>query len=73
MLGISIYLGSEPIAKQIPYIRNMREMGFESIFTSLHIPEEDQSIYREQLQALGKVATILRRIKGNQKFRIVWV
>ncbi|WP_156855202.1 DUF871 domain-containing protein [Oceanobacillus sp. AG] len=59
MLGISIYLGSEPIAKQIPYIRNMREMGFESIFTSLHIPEENQTIYKEQLRALGKVATEL--------------
>ncbi|GGN66579.1 DUF871 domain-containing protein [Oceanobacillus indicireducens] len=59
MLGISIYLGSEPISKQIPYIRNMREMGFESIFTSLHIPEENQTIYKEQLQALGKVATEL--------------
>ncbi|MFD1065823.1 DUF871 domain-containing protein [Oceanobacillus locisalsi] len=56
MLGISIYLGSTPIEKQLPYIRKMKESGFDSIFTSLHIPEDDQTIYKEQLQALGKAA-----------------
>ncbi|GIO21660.1 DUF871 domain-containing protein [Oceanobacillus sp. J11TS1] len=59
MLGISIYLGNEPIAQQIPYIRKMKERGFQSIFTSLHIPEEDHSIYKKQLQELGEIATEL--------------
>jgi len=59
MLGISIYLGNEPIVEQEAYIRRMRESGFRSIFTSLHIPEDDSSKYREQLQALGKLATEL--------------
>lgn len=48
MLGISIYLGNTPIEQQIPYIRKMKESGFRSIFTSLHIPEDDQTIYKEQ-------------------------
>ncbi|WP_193062018.1 DUF871 domain-containing protein [Oceanobacillus oncorhynchi] len=59
MLGISIYLGNTPIEQQIPYIRKMKESGFHSIFTSLHIPEDDQTIYKEQLQALGKAASEL--------------
>ncbi|WP_339184685.1 MupG family TIM beta-alpha barrel fold protein [Oceanobacillus sp. FSL W7-1293] len=59
MLGISIYLGNTPIEQQIPYIRKMKESGFRSIFTSLHIPEDDQTIYKEQLQALGKAASEL--------------
>ncbi|WP_249869032.1 DUF871 domain-containing protein [Oceanobacillus saliphilus] len=56
MLGISIYLGNEPIDQQTSYIRKMKERGFQSIFTSLHIPEDDQTLYKGQLQALGKVA-----------------
>ncbi|WP_080873983.1 DUF871 domain-containing protein [Oceanobacillus timonensis] len=59
MLGISIYLGNTPIEEQLPYIRKMKESGFQSIFTSLHIPEDDQTVYKEQLQALGKAASEL--------------
>lgn len=55
MLGISIYL-SEPVAGQEPYIRKMKEHGFDSIFTSLHIPEDDPSRYRDELKQLGAIA-----------------
>ena len=59
MLGISIYLGNEPIKEQVPYIRKMREHGFQCIFTSLHIPEDDQTMHGAQIEALGKVAVEL--------------
>lgn len=56
LLGISVYLGNGPIVEQIPYIRKMKDHGFQSIFTSLHIPEDDHSVYRKQLKELGKAA-----------------
>jgi len=56
VLGISIYLGSKKVVDQEAYIRQMRESGFRSIFTSLHIPEDDSSNYEEQLKELGKLA-----------------
>ncbi|WP_053368777.1 DUF871 domain-containing protein [Bacillus sp. FJAT-27245] len=55
MLGISVYL-SEPVASQEAYIRKMKEHGFNSIFTSLHIPEDNPAVYRKQLMDLGKLA-----------------
>lgn len=60
MLGISVYLGHDTIANQEAYIRKMNENGFKSIFTSLHIPEDDPSRYNEQLQHLGKLAQELK-------------
>jgi len=39
MRGISIYLGNQSVAEQEAYIKTMREHGFKTIFTSLHIPE----------------------------------
>src|SRR5699024_1559635 len=56
VLGISIYLGNKKVADQETYMRKMRESGFRSIFTSLHIPEDDSSNYEEQLKELGKLA-----------------
>lgn len=56
MRGISIYLGNQSVAEQEAYIKTMREHGFKTIFTSLHIPEADQSLYKEQLQELGQLA-----------------
>ncbi|WP_284139212.1 MupG family TIM beta-alpha barrel fold protein [Virgibacillus sp. LDC-1] len=56
MIGISVYLGNGLISDQAPYIRKMKECGFQSIFTSLHIPEDDHSIYRKQLYDLGLLA-----------------
>ncbi|WP_029269333.1 DUF871 domain-containing protein [Virgibacillus alimentarius] len=59
MLGISVYLGNKEIADQKSYIRKMNDCGFRCIFTSLHIPEEDNSKYKDQLKELGHLATQL--------------
>ena len=56
MLGISVYLGSESIKEFEPYIQKVHKIGFSSIFTSLHIPEDDPSLYKERLQELGALA-----------------
>lgn len=58
MLGISVYLGQD-IAKQAAYIEKMNEHGFQSIFTSLHIPEDDHAEYEKQLKKLGQLASDL--------------
>jgi hypothetical protein len=55
MLGISIYL-SEPVEEKKPYIEKMKNAGFTSIFTSLHIPEDNPEVYRERLMELGSYA-----------------
>ena len=57
MLGISVYLGSESIKEFEPYIQKVHKIGFLSIFTSLHIPEDDPSLYKERLQELGALAS----------------
>ena len=38
------------------YLNKMSKAGFTSIFTSLHIPEDDTSKYTERLRALGTAA-----------------
>ncbi|MCC5891087.1 MupG family TIM beta-alpha barrel fold protein [Exiguobacterium sp.] len=56
MKGLSVYL-SEPLTQQFEeWIGRMREIGFTSLFTSLHIPEDDPSVYTERLRQLGAVA-----------------
>ncbi|MEK5393797.1 MupG family TIM beta-alpha barrel fold protein [Margalitia sp. FSL K6-0131] len=55
MLGLSVYL-SEPIDSQRKYILKLYEKGFRSIFTSLHIPEDNPSVYKERLLELGSIA-----------------
>ncbi len=56
MLGMSVYLGTHSFDDQEQRIRKMKQSGFESIFTSLHIPENDSSTNKEELQFLGKLA-----------------
>lgn len=53
MLGISIYLSEKNIEKNKKYIELAKNNGFNSIFTSLHIPEDDPSTYKTLLQLLG--------------------
>lgn len=53
-LGFSVYL-NESLKKQEKVIESYRARGFNMVFTSLHIPEEDSSTYRERLYALGKI------------------
>jgi uncharacterized protein len=55
MLGMSIYL-SEPVETKKSYIEKMKNAGFTSIFTSLHIPEDNPEVYRERLIKLGSYA-----------------
>ncbi|PGS48092.1 DUF871 domain-containing protein [Bacillus sp. AFS041924] len=56
MLGISIYLSEKNIEKNKKYIEIAKKNGFRSIFTSLHIPEDDPSTYKTLLQLLGAQA-----------------
>lgn len=56
MLGISVYLGNDLIEELESYIEKVRKAGFTSIFTSLHIPEDDPQLYQERLYKLGAVA-----------------
>ncbi|WP_214703138.1 MULTISPECIES: MupG family TIM beta-alpha barrel fold protein [unclassified Exiguobacterium] len=56
MRGISIYLSEELSPELIDWMEHMREVGFTSIFTSLHIPEDDPTTYTERLQQLGALA-----------------
>lgn len=56
MLGFSVYLNKKIDDKTRDYIRKMKNNGFEGIFTSIHIPEEDIDSYKQNLQELGKIA-----------------
>ena len=56
MRGISVYLGEGSPKELEPYIQRVRKLGFSAIFTSLHIPEEDPSLYEERLRELGALA-----------------
>ena len=48
MYGISVFLGEEITNDTIIYIKKMKALGFDGIFTSLHIPEDDTSLYRQR-------------------------
>ena len=49
MLGFSVYLNKKIDAETREYIRKMKDNGFEGIFTSIHIPEEDITSYKLNL------------------------
>ncbi|QXE00982.1 DUF871 domain-containing protein [Terribacillus sp. DMT04] len=56
MLGIAVYLHD---SVEIETIKKYYAAGFRSMFTSLHIPEDDASQYRTKLQAIGSIASSL--------------
>lgn len=56
MFGISVFLGDEIKKEQVDYVHQVANHGLTGIFTSLHIPEEDASNYRERLCQLGTIA-----------------
>ena len=56
MIGVSIYLAKERVKKHEEWLKVAKENGFSSIFTSLHIPEDDPNTYKELIQILGKQA-----------------
>lgn len=53
MKGFSVFLGQELDNIFESKLDEMYESGFDRIFTSLHIPEEDASLYRDRLVRLG--------------------
>lgn len=56
LYGFSFYLNDDVDQFCDSYLSSMREVGFSGIFTSLHIPEEDASKYRQRLADLGVLA-----------------
>src|SRR5699024_7278365 len=53
--GFSIFLTDDWSQEKEDYINRMADIGFESVFTSLHIPEDDGSMYRKRLEPLLEV------------------
>jgi uncharacterized protein len=56
MLGISVYLKKDMMEKNAAWIEKAAQHGLKSIFTSLHIPEDNPAEYKELLQKLGVLA-----------------
>ncbi|RSD25137.1 DUF871 domain-containing protein [Mesobacillus subterraneus] len=56
MLGISVYLNKDRREKNAVWIEKAARHGLTSIFTSLHIPEDNPADYKELLQELGALA-----------------
>lgn len=48
-----MYLNNDFSESDFHYINDMRDAGFEEVFTSLHIPEYDETLYRKRLQELA--------------------
>lgn len=57
MLGISVYLQKNRMDQNAAWIEKAAQYGLNSIFTSLHIPEDNPAEYKELLQELGSLAT----------------
>lgn len=53
LFGFSIFLNEALSQQQKEYVTQMAQAGFKGIFTSLHIPEDDATKYRERLSQLG--------------------
>ena len=56
MLGFSLYLNEDITPATEQYINRLKKYGFNGIFTSVHIPEEDSQKYRARLLSLGNLA-----------------
>lgn len=52
MFGLSVFLGNELTDDKKHYLKQMKGAGFASVFTSLHIPEEDAGQYMQRLTNL---------------------
>lgn len=55
MKGFSVFL-SEDLTTKEDYFKKMQQAGFQRIFTSLHIPEEDVTEQLTQIKKLGALA-----------------
>lgn len=56
MFGFSVFLGSDMSQETEDYLIEMTQNGFVGIFTSMHIPEDDQSQYVSRITHLGNLA-----------------
>ncbi|HAQ08851.1 MAG TPA: DUF871 domain-containing protein [Bacillus bacterium] len=56
MLGISVYLNKDRMEQNAAWIKKAAGYGLKSIFTSLHIPEDNPADYKQLLQELGNLA-----------------
>lgn len=56
MSGVLVSLTEQSIEKTIEYLNRMRQIGFNSIFTSLQIPEEDSRDLLNPLHSIGQFA-----------------
>ncbi len=56
MFGYSIFLGDDFSEDKRNYILTMRQIGFQRIFTSLHIPEDRIETLLENLKKLGSIS-----------------
>lgn len=59
MFGISIFLNEHITEETKSYIKQAKELGAKGIFSSIHIPENDASLYKERLKDLGAIAKSL--------------
>lgn len=55
MFGLSVFLGNDLTEDKKQYLKQMKEAGFVSVFTSLHIPEEDADQYMQRLMDLASL------------------
>lgn len=56
MLGFSYYLNDPIDTKAQMYFQQMADHGFEEVFTSLHIPEDDPQVKTKRMQQLMQLA-----------------
>lgn len=56
MYGFSVFVNEELTQETLAYMEAMAKSGFRGIFTSIHIPEDDDSKYLNGLQKLGTFA-----------------
>lgn len=58
MLGASIYL-AEPLSENLAYLKTVAHQGVHTIFTSLHLPEDDPQATLAALKVIAKEAQAL--------------
>ncbi|MCI1880578.1 MAG: MupG family TIM beta-alpha barrel fold protein [Sporolactobacillus sp.] len=56
MFGFSVYLNQDLSREDKQIIHQLASLGFEGIFTSLHIPEDDHDHYDKRLSDLLRIA-----------------
>lgn len=56
LLGISIFLADRTLEENISYMKEMKLAGCTEIFTSLHMPEDDIEVLKENLLEIASAA-----------------